>query len=473
MPLGINRKAMSRARNRGTRQAFCTLLVLLASVSFACASATLFLEEPYGKLGAFTATGHAAVYLSGVCAESPLVLRRCATGEPGVVISRYNGVSGYDWVAVPLVPYLYAVERTEDVPLFADARMVSFLRDQYRRKHLAAIVPDRNNGEAPGGNWYELVGSSYDRTVYGFEVQTTAEQDDRVIEALNSRPNQSHFRTVSRNCADFVEYVFNLYYPKALHRNFIADIGIATPKQMAKSLVRYGERHPQSELRSFVIPQVPGSLWRSTAVHGVVESFLKSKKYVVPAAVLSPITMGSVAAVYVGTGIGRFDPVHGAQVYNAQGELEKPLGAEDRRSYEKELEHILARIAPETKADRIEKSWERLQAEAQPQLDEDGSPSLQIKMGEQVLDVGISPKNVLSSGTPPRLVQQLLEARLRQELRRGGKTPKVSESDLVRDWSLLRQAMGENDQQVAAQPRRHQPESARYSAPEHSGGNYP
>jgi hypothetical protein len=464
---------MSRARKPGIRLAFCTVCVLLGSVSFARASATLLLEEPYGKLGAFTATGHAAVFLSGVCAETPLVLRRCASGEPGVVLSRYNGVSGYDWIAIPLIPYLYAVERTEDVPLFADVRMVSFLRDQYRRKYLEAIVPDRNNGETPGGNWYELVGSSYDRTVYGFEVQTSAEQDDRLIETLNSRPNHSHFRTVSRNCADFVEYVLNLYYPNALHRNFIADIGIATPKQMAKSLVRYSQRHPQLELCSFVIPQVPGSLWRSTTVHGVVESFLKSKKYVVPAAVLSPIAMGSVAAVYIGTGIGRFDPVRGAQVYNAQGELERPLGAEDRRSYEKELEHILARTGPETKAGRIEKSWERLQADARPQFDAEGSPSLQIKIGEQLLDVGISTKNVLSSGTPPRLVQQLLEARLRQELRGSGKTPRVSESDLVRDWSLLQQAMGENDRQVAAEPRRHQSEAARYSAPERSGGNYP
>src|SRR5882762_9778926 len=159
---------MSRARKPATRLALCTLCVLLGSVSFARASATLLLEEPYGKLGAFTATGHAAVYFSGVCAESPLVLRRCRSGEPGVVVSRYNGVSGDDWIAIPLIPLL-----------FADARMVLSPSDQYRRKYLKAIVHDRNNGETPGGNWYELVGSSYDRTVYGFEVQTNAEQDDR------------------------------------------------------------------------------------------------------------------------------------------------------------------------------------------------------------------------------------------------------------------------------------------------------
>ncbi len=90
----------------------CTLLVLgwACSSLAGASSATLLLEEPYGKLGFFTATGHAAVYLSGVCAETPLVLRVCAPGEQGIVISRYDGVGGYDWVAIPLIPYLYAVE---------------------------------------------------------------------------------------------------------------------------------------------------------------------------------------------------------------------------------------------------------------------------------------------------------------------------------------------------------------------------
>src|SRR5277367_1899064 len=155
---------------RKFRRAAGTLLVLmLGCASLASASATLLLEEPYGKLGFFTATGHAAVYLSGVCAETPLVLRPCAPGETGIVISRYNGVEGYDWIAIPLIPYLYALDRAEDIPLYADPKMVSFLREQYRRQHLESVVPDLPNGADPGGNWYELVGTSYDRTVYGFE----------------------------------------------------------------------------------------------------------------------------------------------------------------------------------------------------------------------------------------------------------------------------------------------------------------
>ena len=109
---------------------------------------------------------------------------------------------------------------------------------------------------------------------------------------------------------------------------------------MAKTLIKFSGRHAELEFSRFVIPQVPGSMARSTPVHGVVESFLKSKKYIVPSAVASPIFAGCVVAVYVGTGAGRFDPARQAMVFNAGRALEPPLGAEDRRSYQRELNHL-------------------------------------------------------------------------------------------------------------------------------------
>jgi len=252
-------------------------LSLCAGCAFARSSATLLLEEPYGTLGFFTGTGHAAVYLSGVCAATPVVLRRCGPGETGVVLSRYNGVARYDWIAIPLVPYLYAVDRPEDIPLFSDAKMTAFLRDRYRREYLEDIAPDVRNGETPGGNWYELVGSSYDRTIYGFEIETTPEQDLALIQKLNSSPNVSHFHLASRNCADFAKGIINFYYPKTLHRSFFSDVGITTPKQMSKLLIKYSARHPEMQFSRIVIAQVPGSMPRSTTAHGVVESFFKTK----------------------------------------------------------------------------------------------------------------------------------------------------------------------------------------------------
>jgi hypothetical protein len=416
------------------------VLVVLGLSTVSHASATLLLEEPYGKLGFFTATGHAAVYLSGVCAETPLLVRPCLPGETGVVISRYDGISGYDWVAIPLIPYLYAVERPEDVPLFADAKMTAFLRDHYRRKYLENIAPDDREGEAPGGNWYELVGSSYDRTIYGFEIATTAEQDQELIHKLNSSPNRSHFRLVSRNCADFAKDILNFYYPKSLHRSVIADVGMTTPKQMAKMLTKYGTRHPELQFSRIVIAQVPGSMPRSTAVHGVVESFLKAKKYIVPSAFVSPIFAGCVAAVYVGTGAGHFEPARNAMVFVVGGDPEAPVGREDLRAFRQELKHLLAGAYPDQPARNVDKSWEKLQSRATTAIDEQGRPVLLVHMGERVVQIGISVDNVLNGDAPPQLVRQLLEARLQSEL--SSHTPHgLSENEVARDWELLQKSM--------------------------------
>ena len=418
--------------------------IVVACTSLAGASATLLLEEPYGRLGFFTATGHAAVYLSGVCADAPLILRRCAPGETGVVLSRYDGVGGYDWVAIPLIPYLYAVERPEDVPLFADAKMTLFLRDRYRRKYLEAIAPDVKNGETPGGNWYELVGSAYDRTIYGFEIETTPEQDEALIHKLNSSPNQSHFHLVSNNCADFAKDVLNFYYPKSLHRSVVADVGMTTPKQMAKMLTKFSDRHPELQSSRLIIAQVPGSMPRSSTVRGVVDSFLRSKKYIVPSAVVSPIFAGCVAAVYVGTGAGHFDPARNALVFVVGSDRERPLDREDRRAYQLELKHFLAGAYPEKRGRNADKVWEKLQSKAKSSVDDQGRPVLQLQVGDSLVQVGVSADNVLNGSVPPLLVRQLLEARLQSELR-SRSAQALTDAEVARDWKLLQKTLVESD----------------------------
>ena len=408
------------------------------------ASATLLIEEPYGKLGFFTATGHAAVYLSGVCAQTPLVLRRCAPGESGIVLSRYDGVAAYDWVAIPLLPYLYAVDRPEDVPLFADAKIVAFLRDRYRREHLKDVIPDLPNGEAPGGNWYELVGSSYDRTTYGFEIETSTEQDEALIIKFNSLPNRSHFDILTRNCADFVKEVINLYQPKALHRSYVADLGISTPKQMAKRLVQFSASHAELRLSRFIVPQVPGSIARSKTVHRVVGSFLKSKKYIVPSAVADPIFAGCVVAVYFGSGGGRFDPSHDAMILAPGNEPELPLSPEERRAYRTVLKHLLTQANLERPTDNGREAWEHVQSKAEYGFDQHGRPFLRTNIGPQAINVGASATNVLMIEAPQQYIQALLTARLQSELQKSS-TGKVSDRQIVRDLQLLQRAMQEND----------------------------
>jgi hypothetical protein len=283
---------------------FATILTTLtAAAAPLSAGVALLVGEPYGKFGALNPTGHAAVYLSNVCADTPVSLRLCKPGESGVVISRYHKVAGRDWIAIPLIPFLYGVERIEDIPAGVDTADVARIRNAYRRAHLEEIAPGGPQGEAPAGNWVQLIGAAYDRSIHGFALETTPEQDEALIAWLNSRPNKQRFNLLFRNCADFARSILNFYYPKAVRRSIIADVGITTPKNAAKALTKYARRNGL-RLYSFVVPQVPGPP-RSNKVRGVSESLVRSKKYVVPLALLEPWVAGSALAAYLVSG--RFD----------------------------------------------------------------------------------------------------------------------------------------------------------------------
>lgn len=433
--LPTRRTTAMRLSVRWTLWLSFVLVQCFISIPRAHADATLLLEEPYSYDGAFAGTGHAAVYLDHVCAQSPVVLRPCAPGEEGVVLSRYKAVGGYDWIAIPLVPYLYAVEQREDIPLFADAKLVAFLRDQYRRKHLESAAPDRPDGGTPVGDWYELVGSAYDRTTYGFEIETSSQQDALLIEKLNSESNRKRYSFIKTNCADFAREVINFYYPHALHRSVIADLGVTTPKQIAKALAQYSHRHSELTTASFVIPQVPGTIRRSKPVHGVLESVVAAKKYMTPLFLLHPYISGGVMAAYLGHG--HFDPSRHALVLDSSNRLGAPLTAAERRLDQNLLEELTRKNSlGDSSTDAM--SWEGLQSASKPALDLRGQPVIEVKSAADAERVGLARGNVLSASDSSQLAAKLVEARLRQELRRAASS-KTASSEVADDLSLLQQ----------------------------------
>ncbi len=300
----------------------CLLLLFLTSVTERLqAHVAVFLEEPYGNYGHMVPMGHVALYLDRICAASPTELRRCQPGETGIVLSRYRKIAGRDWYAIPLIPYLYAVESSNDVPFFADAKTVAQLRDTYRRSHLREFVPDAPGGEAPEGQWIEMIGSAYDRRLYAFELETSDDQDDRFIEYFNSRANKGHFNSLFNNCADFAREVVNFYYPKAVRRSITADLGMTTPKQIAKAFVRYSRKHPDLKFSAYTIEQIPGSRPPSRRTRGVAEALVKSKKYAVPIILVDPWIPPMLLTSYIGGG--RFNPSHYAETVYAPAELER------------------------------------------------------------------------------------------------------------------------------------------------------
>ncbi len=314
MPSCLGRVAGACLRARRVWRLAALLSLLLAGFGQARASVSLLLEMPYGHLGAFNPTGHAALYFDHVCAATPLSLRPCEPGELGVVISRYDGIGQVDWVAVPLIPYLYGVSSVAEIPSRVDELTALRLRDLYRREHLEAVAPDTAEGGMPQGNWYELAGSAFDRTIYGFEVATSPDQDAGIIAYFNDRPNMTRYEGAFRNCADFSRVVLNRLYPHAIRRNYVADFGLTTPKSVARGLVHYARRHPETQLRMFRVPQVEGTIPRSMNIQGVAGSLLT--RYAVPMAVLSPHVTVVVLVAYIGKG--RFAVPKNAPVLDLQ-----------------------------------------------------------------------------------------------------------------------------------------------------------
>jgi hypothetical protein len=312
------------------------IALALLAVRMAHADVAFLMEEPYGEFGSVNPTGHAALYFNHICADGPTQLRMCEPDEMGVVVSRYHHIKGYDWLAIPLVPYLYAVERKEDIPSLADAALRDRLRDEYRRRHLEKIAPDEvtaSGAETPKGDWIQLVGSSYDRRIYGFQIETTREEDEQFIARYNDRKNISHFNLFFHNCADFSRVALNSYFPHAIKRNYLADFGMTTPKQVARSLEKYAKKNPDVPFTVFMIPQVQGPVPRSHRIDGVAESLLKSKKYVVPLVFFYPEFTGIVGVTYLVQG--RFSLPKGTEMVLLPGDDARVIVARKQEQIER------------------------------------------------------------------------------------------------------------------------------------------
>jgi hypothetical protein len=218
---------MQRLRTAALALIALTALAVLPSTCHA--QAALLMAEPYGFFGSVNPTGHNAIYFERICAETPVHLRRCQPGEQGAVIARYQGLNGYDWVAIPLVPYLYAVENASQVPAHADRQTVRDLRSRYHEAHLLDLGSNLHPGGFMHGGWTELIGLSYERRIFAFRFETTEAQDDAFIARMNGRENHTQFNLLFSNCSDFARQTLNFYFPTTFQRSAFPDAGMTTP----------------------------------------------------------------------------------------------------------------------------------------------------------------------------------------------------------------------------------------------------
>jgi hypothetical protein len=292
-------------KSRSIHQLAASLLAVAfcLGTSQSRASVTVLLSEPFGRFGAMMPLGHSGVYLDRVCADSPTHLHLCHPGEMGIVLSRYHRVANIDWLAIPIFPFLYGVDSPDQVPQFMTLPREAEIREQYRLRYLRQIVPDGpNGGPAPKGEWVETIGVTFDRRVWAYRIETTVEQDQRLIDILNDRPNRRAYKLRTANCANFAADMINILYPGLVHQDKVSDFGLMTPKQVARSMVNYSRLHPEVHLSVMEIPQVPGTLRRSRPIWGVSETGLKTKRYLFSLLLLQPEVIVGCGIVYLQRG---------------------------------------------------------------------------------------------------------------------------------------------------------------------------
>ena len=221
-------------------------------------------------------------------------------------------------------------------------------------------------------------------------------------------------------------------------------------------LVKYSHHHPELQSSDFLMPQVPGTVRRSKPIHGVLESVMAAKKYMLPLVALHPYIGGGLLVEYFGHR--RFDPARNTLILDSRRQLDAPMTRDERLAFQSRMDELslTPSIDPLNGGKNEGKTkevtvWERLQANATPEIDTSGQPVLQLRVGDDLAQVGISRTNILSVSGSSELAARLLEARLRQELR-PATARKTSARDVERDLALFQYLLSLQPREAAVTP---------------------
>jgi hypothetical protein len=376
----------------------------------------------------------------------------------------------FEWNIIPLSIYLYGVENPQNRPIFGSRKIKRALEERYRMNFLSDYCASESCRKNNKAEWREMVGASLSRSIYIFVVETTVEQDRRVIAKLNSLPNKNHFSLFTRNCADFTRTVINTYFPNATRRDYINDFGITTPKAIARSLTNYALRHTTLHFHVIHFAQLPGTIRRSSECHDGTEQLYHSKKLLIPMIVFAPHALIGIPASYLVTG--RFNPERvfeehptaeaNALVYQTPQEqapkdgpgaerLEvvdsRPRAAivgtsQEWKSYQSAFQSVVAEAVREEiipKRGYLKRFLKQVDEAGTIWIGENGTLWVKLSNGGKQTKVGVSESNLFAAGSDSELAYELALARTGTVL----KSPRHSRETMLEfknDWEFLQQA---------------------------------
>jgi hypothetical protein len=440
----------------------CLLVLLLLSLASPRVKADVgvvlneSLDESVDRI---SGTGHSAVYFSRICPESPIKLRLCGPGEHGSIMSNYINIGedhAYEWNIVPLNIFLYGVEDVADRPIFGSYKIKHALEQRYRGKYLPALCTTAACVNSFKSEWREMVAATMIRSVYIFTIETTEEQDRKLIAEFNDAPNQNHFNGVTRNCADFTRRVINTYFPNAAHPDYLNDFGMTSPKAVARTFTHYAVRHSELNLRVFHFAQMPGTIKRSREVRAGTEQLVRSKKFLVPMIIFADYSVPVVAGSYLLTG--RFNPEHEFERHAAIEENSSsndsgaaPAPAErmaivgttkEWKDYHKAFDsQVVADIHQDVISNRkdLNRLFKQIDQAGTPSVDDRGLLWMEISANGQTTKVGLSASNVLARDSDAQLAHEILLTRVDHVLK-SPKHGRETMAEFIDDWAALQRA---------------------------------
>jgi hypothetical protein len=408
---------------------------------------------------AFTHAGHALVYMSAVCAETPVRARLCDTGEQGSVVTafpNFKELQPYRWNMIPLSLYLEGSMTPGERLLYGSHAVGDALEERTRTEYLGGVCGAACPMESHS-YWRDGVATTIDRDVFVYAVKTTREQDEAVVKWLNAEPNVNHYNGMTNNCAVFTRALMNLVFPHSVHRDFLNDLGMMSPKSAARSFSHWSQRRPELGFYSMHFPQKPGSLPRSGTASSGTETAIHIKKYLIAAALIGDHEVaGSFFVAYFFTG--RFSLYKEYERYSTP-EL-TTLEAEKKDSDGEDLKAIDEEIkSKEGEATGTEEEWAAYRKQFAAMSEATGwATKARRKEMLKVLDcgtvavdeggawlteggrrVGIVSSNVLAAGSDKDLALDLLSWRIGVALAAKGRMrPGIVE--FREDWGLFEQA---------------------------------
>ena len=431
-------------------EALCWLaLVVFAYAQGARADVGIALFDPT-HVGAerWTQTGHSGLYLSGVCPTSPIELRLCGPGEKGIILTAYPDFFErfpYEWNAVPLNLYLYGSTDAGMMPLYGSPALKRAQESAVANRELKQVCAGACPA-LPHAYWRDLVNTTTSRDVYIFAVHTTREQDQEFIRRVNALPNRNRYRTITYNCADFTRDMINLYFPHAVHRDVLNDLGMMGPKAAARSFTHYAARHRELGFYALHFSQQPGVAQRCGTARAGTEMAFHEPKYMLPAILIGDHEVaGSFLVAYFLTG--RFGLQHTYERFAATPSDPHPdravVGTSKQwQSYRERFDGAVDDAVKDgilRTRKELREVFTLLDRETIPAIDPRGRSWLVWHAGApDERRVGVDWSNAQAPESDPRLARLLLLARMHAELHGSAKV-RPPLPFFSQEWTLLKE----------------------------------